>query len=139
MTEAEFYKLHHKQIYGMLNHPYCTKRGTILEHRLEVEKVIGRYLTPKEVVHHHYNADGSATLILCPDKRYHMLLHTREESLRRCGNANWRVCVYCGKYDDPKNLSIKQQVYHKKCNNKYIEEYRYKLKIEKEELNDIKR
>ena len=33
-------------------HPFCNKSGYILEHRLIVESQIGRYLKPKEVVHH---------------------------------------------------------------------------------------
>jgi len=34
------------------DHPFCNKQGYFLEHRLVMEKSIGRYLTPKEVVHH---------------------------------------------------------------------------------------
>ena len=33
-------------------HPYRNGKGYVREHRLIVEKQIGRYLTPKEVVHH---------------------------------------------------------------------------------------
>jgi uncharacterized protein (DUF1330 family) len=33
-------------------HPFCNQHGYVREHRLIVEKHIGRYLTPKEVVHH---------------------------------------------------------------------------------------
>ncbi len=42
----------------MPNHPFCDKQGYILEHRLVMEKLIGRYLKPKEVVHH-INKDTS--------------------------------------------------------------------------------
>ena len=34
------------------NHPFSGKRGYVLEHRLVMEKELGRYLTKKEVVHH---------------------------------------------------------------------------------------
>ncbi|HUS51827.1 MAG TPA: HNH endonuclease [Candidatus Paceibacterota bacterium] len=34
------------------NHPNAMKRGSVSEHRLIVEKKIGRYLKPEEVIHH---------------------------------------------------------------------------------------
>ena len=33
-------------------HPYATKQGYVRQHRLIMEKYIGRYLQPNEIVHH---------------------------------------------------------------------------------------
>ena len=34
------------------NHPFCSKRGYIAEHRLVMEQILNRYLKPQEKVHH---------------------------------------------------------------------------------------
>ena len=34
------------------DHPSCTKKGYVLEHRLVMEKFIGRYLRLNEIIHH---------------------------------------------------------------------------------------
>lgn len=46
------------QIIKMIDHPYSDKNGYVYEHRLIVEKSIGRYLLPDERIHH---IDGDKT------------------------------------------------------------------------------
>ena len=62
------------------NHPNVTKLGYILEHRLVMEKKIGRYLKPREVVHH-INKDREdnrlENLELTPNQAKHNDYHPR--------------------------------------------------------------
>lgn len=45
------------------DHPYRTKRGYVMEHRLVVEAHIGRYLDPHEQVHHRNGIKSDNRLI----------------------------------------------------------------------------
>ena len=57
------------------DHPNCTKQGYVAEHRLAMEKKLGRLLTRKEVVHHRNEvpADNSPrNLESFPDNPAHL-------------------------------------------------------------------
>lgn len=45
-------KIHGYILIKIPQHPFANKQGYVREHRLVMEKHIGRYLNPKEVVHH---------------------------------------------------------------------------------------
>ena len=60
-----------------INHPYSTKHY-VKQARLVMEKHIGRYLTPVEVVHHingNSTDDRIVNLKLFPNQSKHMSLH----------------------------------------------------------------
>ena len=66
-------------------------------HRLRAERALGRPLPTAAVVHH---MDGTrlddAPLAICPDKRYHNLLHTRMRVKAAGGNPNTdAICTTC--------------------------------------------
>jgi hypothetical protein len=99
---------------------YQNKKSYILEHIFIAEKALGKPLPPKAVVHH---VDENKTnnfpnnLVICQNNIYHKLLHKRLRALNICGHADWEICQFCKKYDDPKNLihTKDKHKYHNSC------------------------
>ena len=61
------------------SHPFCNKRSYVFEHRLIIESLIGRYLTPKETSHHLGKKD---------DNRPEMLMAFSSHSAHRRYHGN---------------------------------------------------
>jgi hypothetical protein len=86
---------------AMPGHHRADSCGYVREHVLIAEKVLGKILPPKAVVHHH----SSIQLVICQDQGYHRTLHRRTNAYNSCGHANWRLCRFCKAYDDTINMA----------------------------------
>jgi hypothetical protein len=89
------------------------------EHVIVAERAIGHRL-PKGAIVHHVNGirtdNRNSNLVVCPNDSYHQLLHVRQRALAACGNANFRKCDYCPKYDDPSIMkSHGNRYFHPEC------------------------
>ncbi len=65
-------------------HPLAQRYGYVLEHRLVMEKFLGRYLTKKEVVHHINNIKNDnriENLILFNNELEHKIYHAKQKIL----------------------------------------------------------
>lgn len=113
---------------SMPDHPVAECKGFIREHIVIIEKALGKHLPPGAVPHH---VDGNRgnnenkNLVLCQDQAYHMLIECRTRAFRACGNAKWRKCTICKKYDAPEKLTIykdsstgyEKSPFHLSCHN----------------------
>ena len=101
-------------------------------HEVIVEKALGRPLKRPEQVHHVdedkiNNSPGN--LVVCPDQKYHYLLHLRARAFRESGHYDWRRCSFCKTWDDPAQMwfranGAKSGSYaHRSCFNAYRRRY----------------
>jgi hypothetical protein len=68
----------------MPSHPFANDGRYVAEHRLEMEKKIGRYLKPEEIVHHinGNKLDNTITNLAIVDRKEHALMHYPEMELK---------------------------------------------------------
>lgn len=102
----------------------CVEGKKIGVHVLIAEKALGHKL-PSEAVVHHFDGDPSnnanSNLVVCENRAYHSLLHSRQNALAACGNPDYRKCGICKQWDAPSNLKMRNrgdkgtEIYHRRC------------------------
>lgn len=115
---SDGYVLAYAPYHPHANGPY------VPEHRLVVERAMGKTLRLDAPVHH-VNGDKAdnrpANLVACDSNAYHQLLHRRQRAHDACGNANFRLCFYCRKYSDPTDMvRASGTMMHRKCRRLYM-------------------
>lgn len=104
-------------------HPRADHQGYVLRSLLIAEKALGKPIPLGRPVHHvdeDKSNDSSNNFVICESTNYHHFLHQRKRAYDACGNASWRKCSICKKYDSVDKLYVYQKYsYHRECKNKY--------------------
>lgn len=104
-------------------HPACTKRGYVMQHRLVMEVHLGRYLTGREVVHHlDENRQNNApeNLELASNHSAHLVEHhklRRKDSNPEFAAALTKLATdpQCSVKQAAKTLCVSHQTIHACC------------------------
>ncbi len=100
-------------------------RRRALRHVLIAEKVLGKRLPKGAEVHHtdeNRGNDSYSNLVICQDRSYHRLLHSRKTALRESGHVDWGQCRFCKQYGPASDMARKW--FHRHCFNKSQQERR---------------
>ncbi len=82
----------------MPEHPRGQVNGYVDEHIILAEQALGKYLPPKAEVHHvdrNRQNNSLGNLVICENKKYHRLLHAREDRLNDTGSLDMKRCCCC--------------------------------------------
>jgi len=101
-------------------HPRADSHGYVAEHILVAESILGGPV-PRSRPIHHINGNRAdnrpENIVVCVNQAHHMKIHQEERAIKACGNATWRKCYLCQRYDDPANLRPhgRGAFKHKRC------------------------
>lgn len=89
------------------------------EHLVIAERTLGKPLRRGVEVHHvdcNPANNANSNLVICPDRKYHALLHKRIRARRDFGNPNRVRCYVCGKGGLPHDMFVHKSGYkHDYC------------------------
>jgi hypothetical protein len=103
------------------DHPKVHPGRMIPEAHLIAEAALGKYLPDGAcVLHIDRDASNTKNLVVCQDKKYMQLLRQRLVAYENCGHANYRKCVFCHEYGDPKDMRhhTQRSFRHQDCRSK---------------------
>lgn len=113
-----------KNSYGYIRimckgHPRADRDGYVFEHILIAEKALGKYL-PEGIEIHHLDEvksnNSNSNLIVCQDRSYHRILHSRAKSMKATGRADLHRCSCCGEWKEYKYFGTKGNWFRTACN-----------------------